>query len=1609
MMIIMKMSRFRIGSFIILMLFFCLPLFAQRYHIHTYTEMNGLSSSTTYDVKQDSSGRMWFATRAGISVYDGNKWMTYSASAGLHDLSYSKIAIDSSNMIWTLSSTPFLRLAYFANNIWHSIPQPKIDPAKIERSTVIKAHSDSSQKKILVGTSNYGLFLYNNSEWKHFTPENGLAGWNVSAIVYYRGLFYIATENGISILNFKNDQIDNSLNQKIQFPDLDFRAMAFESAPPDSIDKWKLWIVGKSWIGYIQHEKFFVFLKKVKFPEYSLNQLTISPDLMGGLYLGNAYNLIHFAADTKKQSWLTTENGLISVGATALFIDHERNLWITSQRGVSKLVSTRFANYHKSHGLYKNEVTAILEIAPDYLAFGHSNGITFYEHGKYRSIHFRDEMNLNETDTRVLDLTLDQHKNIWAAITNLGIAKISLNGHIEWYGEKNGLGKDITSVLFDQNQQLWSCSRMRLLRFDGTKFIEQKLGRFEKAFIRKLFHGVNNSLFMATSHLGVLEYDNFKQIRQYSHPHVRMANNTYAVLNDSINRILVGTLDGLYEVQDGKLTKFRRHNFEISRPVYLIIKDRKGRIWFGTDNGVVRWDGKDFREFTVRDGFAGLETNRSAGLVDHRGHVWIGSDLGVSCYRDEFDIEPEKIAPPRVELTSIEINGVPRFAYQKLNLNYIENNLIFNFNCISFIDENFIRIRTKLEGFDNKWRVDKLSQYLQARYNNLPPGDYQFKIQAQNAVGVWSPIVTSGNIVIQRPFWRSWWFYFISIVLLSLLILSIYRIIAERKYAATLEIKVQERTALLKSSENRLRKQNQVLMDLANLETFESQNLYEILKKFTETAASTLETRWVGLWLYDPGRTTIQCVDLYDMETGQHLPGNELEIQKYPAYFKALTEERTLAIYDVFQDNRYQELVDYIKAEKREIISAIDAPIRRAGKIIGIICSEHCGEKRYWTIDEQNFTGSLADLISVALAIQEQKRAENALAEERNLLRTVIDLIPDEIYAKDLKSRFAVTNQAVAKARGFNLPEDLIGKSDFDILSPELAQIYYDEEQQLIHSGQSILHKILSTPDGGWFSSSKIPWRDKDGQIMGLVGINRDICDQKRAEAAIQANEEKFRNIFEKSPVGIEIYDSDGKLIDANPASLEIFGCNELKEIQGLDLFDNPNFSDAIKDDLRQGKVVRREVIYDFEKIRNLKRFMTKKTGIIYLDILMTPFKSTLNESVPGFLIILKDITEQKKMEAELIKTSKLESLGILAGGIAHDFNNILTAIIGNIHLAKMNIDRNIETYEILNEAEMAAGRASELTQQLLTFSKGGMPIKKTASIAELIQDTVRFVFRGSNIRCEQHIPPNLWLAPIDAGQISQVVNNLAINALQAMPNGGTVDIRAENVSIHPDSTQPLSPGKYIKVAFHDQGIGIPGHILPKVFDPYFTTKSKGSGLGLAICYSIIKKHKGYIFIESEVGSGTLVNFYLPAIPDAIIPIEAETVPKMTGHGRILVMDDELIVRQVLGKLLIRFGYQVDFAKEGKEAIQLYQKAQNENQPYILVIIDLTIPGGMGGKETIKELLNIDPQVKAIVSSGYFNDPILANYQNFGFKGFISKPYNMKELQNIILKTTSTA
>ena len=392
------------------------------------------------------------------------------------------------------------------------------------------------------------------------------------------------------------------------------------------------------------------------------------------------------------------------------------------------------------------------------------------------------------------------------------------------------------------------------------------------------------------------------------------------------------------------------------------------------------------------------------------------------------------------------------------------------------------------------------------------------------------------------------------------------------------------------------------------------------------------------------------------------------------------------------------------------------------------------------------------------------------------------------------------------------------------------------------------------------------------------------------------------------------------------------------------------------------------------------------------------PIRERSNRKV-GAVIVFRDVTEKLHMEEERQKADKLESLGVVAGGIAHDFNNILTAILGNLSLAMLaeNIDQS--TNERLKAAKKATHRAQELARQLLTFAKGGAPIKQTASLESLLRDTLGFALHGTKVFSEFRLPAALWPVEIDPGQISQVINNLAINAHQAMPAGGTLRISGENIDLPTGSVSlGLKAGRWVKVSLRDQGVGIPSEYLKKVFDPYFTTKPKGTGLGLATAYSIVKNHGGVIEVESEPGSGSAFTICLPASEKEPEPETAVEVPKAGAGARVLILDDEEAICMLVTCALEPFGYEVTETNDGADAIIAYQSAMEEGRPYALVISDLTIPGGMGGQETIKRLLELDPDVCAIVSSGYASDPVVSRFEDFGFRGMIAKPYEIDAL-----------
>jgi nitrogen-specific signal transduction histidine kinase/ActR/RegA family two-component response regulator len=379
-----------------------------------------------------------------------------------------------------------------------------------------------------------------------------------------------------------------------------------------------------------------------------------------------------------------------------------------------------------------------------------------------------------------------------------------------------------------------------------------------------------------------------------------------------------------------------------------------------------------------------------------------------------------------------------------------------------------------------------------------------------------------------------------------------------------------------------------------------------------------------------------------------------------------------------------------------------------------------------------------------------------------------------------------------------------------------------------------------------------------------------------------------------------------------------------------------------------------------------------------------------------------RDITERKRLEQELLRSQKLEAIGTLAGGIAHDFNNLLQGIFGYISLAKMTIADKQRTQTMLEQAEQALHMSVNLTTQLLTFAKGGKPLKTTVHLQPLIENAARFALSGSRADYSIRSYHDLWAAEVDKGQFGQVIQNIVLNAEQAMPDGGTIEITARNVRAPKKELPSLPKGRYVEIAVRDTGIGIPANYLRKIFDPYFTTKEKGSGLGLATSYSIVKNHGGLIDVVSAPGTGTTFFIYLPAIEAEREVDEVLSVSACIRNAKILIMDDEELVRNTACALIRSLGHEADVAVDGESAVSKYQAARESGSPFDIVILDLTVRGGMGGREAIERLRVIDPGVRAIVSSGYSDSDVIAAYQKYGFMACLAKPYDVENLRKAL-------
>ncbi|MBF0099534.1 MAG: PAS domain S-box protein [Desulfobacterales bacterium] len=696
-------------------------------------------------------------------------------------------------------------------------------------------------------------------------------------------------------------------------------------------------------------------------------------------------------------------------------------------------------------------------------------------------------------------------------------------------------------------------------------------------------------------------------------------------------------------------------------------------------------------------------------------------------------------------------------------------------------------------------------------------------------------------------------------------------------------------------------------------------------------------------------------------------------------------------------------------------IKSIRYEIRCVKKNGEIIYTEVFASTFYIDGKSSAIIGTILDITKRKQAEEELKKAKEKAEESEAQLRTLSDNLPGGLV-------YQIDSGVNGQDRYFSYisagVESLHGVTATEVLNNAMT-IY----GQVVEEFKSILAEReafaaanmipfstetkLRLPSGEirWRLFASAPRRIPNTHLI-WDGIEIDITERKQVEESLANEKERLMVTLRSIGDGVITTDTQSRVVLINTVAEELTGWRQ---------------------DQAGGKHIRQVFHIINEHTRQLSENPVEKiirtrsiTGLANNTLLVSRDGTEriiadsgapiLNRdgNIIGVVLVFRDITQRVLMESELQQAQKLDSIGILAGGIAHDFNNMLGVISGNVSYALAQLDRNNKLFEILTDVQTGTKQAQQLTHQLLTFSKGGAPIKKEADLREILRESALFVTRGSKVRCEFAFPDNLWAVAVDSGQMNQAISNLVINATQSMPDGGIIIIKAENITVSPEDTILLQPGYYLKMTIQDTGVGISEKYISQIFDPYFTTKQKGSGLGLTTTYSIIKKHNGHISVDSKINKGTTFFIYLPTTSPKPFVDKKKKQIEHKGHGKILIMDDQEMILETTCRLLELLGYESVFALDGKQAIAMYKEAFESNRPFDLVILDLTVPGGMGGAETLPELLKIDPKVKAVVSSGYSNDPIMANYQTYGFCGVIPKPFTKADVVEVLDNILST-
>jgi len=766
------------------------PLLAQRFRVRTYSEGEGLPSSAVWDVTQDGSGLMWFATRSGIASYDGTRWRTYGPADGLSTLNQAMVVRGSGDDMWSLAGREPLRVFRLRDGSWTALPSPEL--TGLSEPNCLAVTAAGGRPLIAAGTSN-GLYLW-DGEWTRLDETDGLPGADVRAVAALGDRLFVGTTTGLA--SVADGVVTDLTGRMADVPSPGTYGLTV--SPVDGT----LWLAGDSWLGRWSSDDRFNLETRLDEPlvlGYFSPRLALDADVHGGVYYGNP-SILRYYHPLEGMTTVDPISGTLTTGATSVFVDREGNAWVSGLRGVSKIVSRRFVTLRQEHGLLEDEVTAILERRDGSFVLGHPNGISIMTDDGVRQVRFDFDREDRDAWVRVLDLEEDRDGAVWIAASHRGLARIDVHGNLEWRTGDRGLPGFASTVRQDLSGRIWAT-------VNGVGLFHREGDRFELVHdapgmnLRRLFRSGSGGLYVATALNGVgrIEAGKFSWMAVGSTPE---ENNVYAVLEHPDGQTFVGTEAGLRVIDGASLQLPSDERLRVGRPVYSLVLDGEGRLWCGTDNGVVRWNGTEVRTYQVEQGLAGRETNRAALVLDSRGRMWIGTGNGVSIYRATWDpIEP---AAPTVRVESVLAGGELYSLESDVSLSAHDHDLTFEIRALSFLDEDRILLRSRLEGLDDNWNVAGGRSHRELRFPYLPAGRYRLHLQAENVDGARSAVHQTAWITIAPPFFQRPAVVLIAALLGALLLYFPYRYLAQRRYAKELETEVARRTERIRKVEEEL-------------------------------------------------------------------------------------------------------------------------------------------------------------------------------------------------------------------------------------------------------------------------------------------------------------------------------------------------------------------------------------------------------------------------------------------------------------------------------------------------------------------------------------------------------------------------------------------------------------------------------------------------------------------------------------------------------------------------------------------------------------------------------------------------------------------------------------